>query len=300
VSGPIICIGEVLFDVFGGVSLLAGAPLNAAAHLSRMGHDIRFVSRVGMDEAGSRALKGIEELGISTRWISCGSEPTGRVDVVLSEGEPSYNIWRNVAYEQIVLSQPEKQELSQAAPAWAYFGTLAQAGKQTRETTSELLSLLPGTRRFYDVNLRKGFEDPTLVMTLLEYATVVKLNHVELAWVASICGWPITTEMKWAASLCEHFQLEALCITRGERGAALLHEGTFYEDPAPVVTVLDTVGAGDAFAAALLHGLCEKWLPEEMLRFGNRLGSYVATQRGAIPELNVDDYREMQDVQEHR
>jgi fructokinase len=108
--------------------------------------------------------------------------------------------------------------------------------------------------------------------------------------VSQSCGIPLTSEEEMCRRLQDRFGLEAVCLTRGEGGAALLWRDDFFEESAPAITVVDTVGAGDAFAAALLHGLCEEWPPEKITRFGNLLGSYVASQRGAIPKMSTEEY----------
>lgn len=294
IVGPqIISVGEVLFDVFGDEELLAGAPLNVSAHLRRLGHNVAFLSGVGRDQPGDRALVIMGELGLSTEWITRSDAPTGRVDVVLRDGEPSYTIHRGVAYEETVLSKSALQALRAANPQWLYYGTLAQCSTTTRQTTEKLCAHLTGVRRFYDLNLRPGFSDPRVVRSLLEAATVVKLNKAELTFVCDLCGWPALGEEAFCRRLSEKFSLEAVCVTRGEAGAALLYGTSFFERHAAPIVVVDTVGAGDAFAAALLHGLCERWSPERIVHFGNLLGSHVATQRGAIPSMTEADFNSL-------
>jgi fructokinase len=288
VKPQVISIGEVLFDVFGDVELLAGAPLNATTHIHRLGYEVGFVSGIGTDAAGDRAMRGIEALGLLTRWIVRVPGFTGRVQVEVSAGEPAYNILRGVAYEEIVLSNAAVCELAMASPAWVYFGTLAQSFTTTRNTTRELFASLPGARRFYDLNLRSGFDSPELVLSLLEEAHVAKLNHVELQRMLPICGWKSGSEEDICRRLADRFELEAVCVTRGEQGAGFLYRDRYVEATAPRIEVVDTVGAGDAFAAALLYGLSEQWEPERTLRFGNALGSFVASRRGAIPEMTSE------------
>ncbi len=281
-----ISVGEVLFDVFDDVELLAGAPLNVTVQIHRLGHSVAFMSGVGRDEAGDRALAGIQAFGLSPRWIVRRPEPTGRVEVKISNGEPSYCIARGVAYENIVVSHDVRCELSAARPSWIYFGTLAQCFTTTRETTANLFAALPETKRFYDVNLRAGFQEDELILELLKEADVVKLNHLEMQRIQILRSWPQELEEDFCRRLASAFDLQAVCVTRGAQGAGLLYDGDYVEAAAPHVEVVDTVGAGDAFAAALLHGLSEQWEPARIVRFGNALGSLVASRRGAIPDMS--------------
>ncbi len=289
----VISIGEVLFDVFGQVELLAGAPLNVSAHMHRLGLSVGFVSAVGTDPAGDSALKGIAALGLSVRWVGRLPEPTGRVQVLIADGEPRYDIKRGVAYEKIALSADVLAGLVEAHPCWVYFGTLAQSFPATRETTEALFTSLPNASRFYDLNLRTGFDSPDLVLELLEEADVAKLNHLELQRIISVCGWRTGSEEEACRRMADRFGLRTVCVTRGEKGAGLLNHGRYVELPAPRIEVVDTVGAGDAFAAALLHGLSQDWEPERIVKFGNALGSLVASRRGAIPEITSDHLRSL-------
>ena len=138
---------------------------------------------------------------------------------------------------------------------------------------------------FYDVNLRPGFEDPNTVDELLQAATVVKCNDAELVWLQrelSLDGDP-------AEALLRRYPLTALCITLGPDGCRIhAHGETVYERP-PAVAAIDTVGAGDSFSAALLHGFTNQWPLDQTARFANALGSLVASRRGAIPDWTLEE-----------
>ena len=78
----IVSIGEVLWDVIGNREYLGGAPFNFAAHASRLGHTVFFVSAVGRDERGGRVLARMSEMGLSTRYVrALKTYPTGVVTV---------------------------------------------------------------------------------------------------------------------------------------------------------------------------------------------------------------------------
>ena len=90
------------------------------------------------------------------------------------------------------------------------------------------------------------------------------------------------------------YRLRAVCVTRGPAGAALLLDDEYQEAAAPPVDVVDTVGAGDAFAAALAYGLINDRSISEILDVATRLGALVASRAGAIPawslaELGLSD-----------
>jgi fructokinase len=116
-------------------------------------------------------------------------------------------------------------------------------------------------------------------------ATVVKLNDGEAASVGS--GYP--TLEAFCRGVAAEYGFEAVCVTRGERGCVALIGGDYVEAPGHRVPVADTVGAGDAFAAAFLHGLGERWPPAEIAGFANRLGALVASRPGAIPPWTLEE-----------
>ena len=147
----------------------------------------------------------------------------------------------------------------------------------------QLLDALPYARRFYDVNLRPGFESPELVSDLLRTAHVVKLNERELADGAAGGSSLPRTLRRSAATAPARYGWKAVCVTLGARGCAMLAGDDYVEAPGVPVAVVDTVGAGDAFAAAFVHGLASGWPAATIADFANRVGAVVAAVRGAIP-----------------
>ena len=174
----IVGIGEILWDVFENEEHLGGAVYNFAAHTAQLGHAIDYVTAVGNDERGRRALQRSRELGLSTRYIGRVDEAsTGVVTVTLDGGgQPSYVIHRPAAYDFANLTPQELDAIAASHPDWICYGTLYQLHPGARELTRRLLAATPGAPRFYDVNLRRDSYTPELVEALLLSASVVKLN----------------------------------------------------------------------------------------------------------------------------
>ena len=84
-----------------------------------------------------------------------------------------------------------------------------------------------------------------------------------------------------------------MCVTLGERGCAILNRDAYSESPGYRVQVADSVGAGDAFAAALLHGLDRGWDTRRLGCFANAVGALVASRPGATPDWDIEDCRAM-------
>jgi fructokinase len=259
----LLAIGEILWDVIGGELHLGGAPFNLAVQAHRLGHDVCFVSAVGDDEPGHAALARAEGYGIRTDCIAIVSGvATGTVTVAVdSAGQPAFTIHRPAAYDCI----PARAVDFDAE--WICFGTLHQNSPAMRRLTQDLLDAHPRARRFYDVNLRPGCYTPELIADLLREATIVKLNDSEAAEIDSMLG-----RQQW----------QSACITRGAAGCTIILDGRRYDCPGYAVKVADTVGAGDAFSAAFLHGLHQGWPPEQIGDFANRVAAGVASRPGAL------------------
>jgi fructokinase len=288
-----ISIGEVLWDVFEEEEHLGGAPFNFAAQLQRLGHEAFFVSAVGEDERGDRILARMSAMGLSTEYVSRHhGYPTGLVTVSLSgEGHPTFHIHRPAAYDVPRLTPAQMKRLLSPPADWMYFGTLMQMSREARQLTRNLLFGSKQAQRFYDVNLRPQSYDPSLVRELLGEATVVKLNDAEVPAVATMVGRPQTSPEDFCRSYAQTFGWRAVCVTTGAHGCVALIDGEFVRARGYPVQVADTVGAGDAFAAAFVHGLSERWKPLDVADFANRVGALVSSRRGAIPDWTVDEAR---------
>ena len=279
----LLSVGEILWDRYPGYRLLGGAPFNVAAHAARLAFDSYLISAVGQDEAGDEAVAQAEALGVNMTYTRRHPHwPTGIVDVSLDDqGQPSYRLRRPSAWEEPEISCCQAGALRALRPAWLVCGTLQQTCPMARAARLAL----SGIPLFYDVNLRPGFEDLDTVKELLRAATVVKCNDAELAWLSrelALDGDP-------AEALLRRYPITALCVTLGADGCRIHANGDTLYERAPVITVVDTVGAGDAFSAALLHGFTNQWPLDRTARFANALGSLVASRRGAIPDWTREE-----------
>jgi fructokinase len=283
-----LVLGEVLWDIFPDSTRLGGAPLNFAAHARRMGHAPLLISAVGNDDLGRQAVREIQSLGLDTSLLQRTERfPTGCAGVSLDPlGQAAFRIERPAAYDAVTLSAGEIQTLQVWSPDWLYFGTLFSSMPEGRAILFKLLRLVPDAIRFYDLNLRPGFDSPPLVRELLEQADVVKMNQDEMCAIHHYLGLPAETNA-FCVSAAERFGCRAVCVTLGSLGCAVFANGQYHEEPGCPIDVADTVGAGDAFAAALLHGLASPWDIAEIARFANRVGALVASKPGAIPDWTL-------------
>jgi fructokinase len=263
--------------------------------LSRLGHRVSFVSAVGDDARGCLALAKARELGLSTRFIrTVPDHATGIVTVTVdASGQPSYVIHRPAAYDFANLNEADFAALASPAPDWIGFGTLFSMHPQARQLLRTVIERFPHARRFYDINLRRDSYTTQLVASLCELAHVVKLNDIEVGMVSRMFATPETTLESFCRSYAARFGWQAVCVTRGSEGCALLLGGEYLELPGYHVKVADTVGAGDAFAAALLHGIQAGWPAREVGDFANRLGALVASRTGGVPPWTAGELQEL-------
>jgi fructokinase len=287
----IISIGEVLWDIFGDSEKLGGAPFNFAVHASRLGHDVTFVSAVGDDERGRAVLRRVTDLQLRPDFIQIArGEGTGTVSVrVDSAGQPDFTIHRPAAYDALRLDDAALQRLAALQPQWIYFGTLHQVEPGPRAETQKLAQALPCTKKFYDINLRRHSYTRSLVADLMSAAHVVKLNEEEAFEIDSIFGCRHGSLCEVTECWLRKFGWDAVAVTRGARGCAIRIGSDYAELPGYAVKVADTVGAGDAFAAAFLHGLSQGWDAVRTGDFANRVGAVVASRPGGVPGWSMED-----------
>jgi fructokinase len=287
----VVSIGEILWDVIGANEYLGGAPFNLCAHLVRLGHEAHFVSTVGDDARGRRARQQLGGLGIDNQYLGVTSEaPTGISEIVLdSSGKATHSLPRPAAYDFVSLTTKQRKRLADSKPDWLAYGTLLQMRPRGLELTRNLIGDNPGAKRFYDVNLRPHCWTPDLVSELLSVADAVKMNDEEAQLLSGLFDLPGTPLQTFCKTLTGRMPVTTVCVTRGTEGCALWHQGEYVETSGFPVEVDDTVGAGDAFAAALLHGFSQQWSLTSTAEFANRVGALVASRPGATPEWTVDE-----------
>jgi fructokinase len=209
------------------------------------------------------------------------AHPTGTVTVTVdSSGKPSYTIHEGVAWDFL---RPTPDALAQAATAdCVCFGTLAQRTPTTRAAIHALLAAArPDALRVLDINFRQRYYDQDIVESSLRAATVLKINDDEMPALAELLATP------QQALFDRYPRLGLIALTRGARGSLLLaRDGERDEHAAHAAAPLaDTIGAGDAFTAALAVGLLAGRPLAQVNDAANRLAAYVCTQPGATPAI---------------
>ncbi|HIN82530.1 MAG TPA: carbohydrate kinase [Chromatiales bacterium] len=276
---PII-FGEVLFDCFSDKAVLGGAPFNVGWHLTGFGANPVFVSRVGDDDHGRAIRDAMTRWDMDASGLQTDAEhATGTVQVTLDNGQPSYEIVTNQAYDHI-----QATDVACDNRALIYHGSLALRDPSSRSALASLIQqhqLQP----FVDVNLRDPWWDKSEAIAMLDAARWAKLNDDELV---ELSGTSPDSDADWE-SLANNFarvhELELLIITRGVQGAfGLGQAGIARAEPVPVDSLQDTVGAGDSFSSVIILGILNNWDLSDTLQRATAFASRVCAQRGATAE----------------
>ncbi len=299
----VVGLGEVLWDLLPERTCLGGAPANFAYITTLLGDQGIVASRVGEDARGAEARRRMQELGLDVRHVQTDVEhATGTVKVELdAAGIARFEIAHSVAWDFLEWTA-DWRDLAGKADA-VCFGSLAQRSKESCRTIREFVrAMSPRAVKVFDVNLRQAFYSREILAESMRLADIVKLNDEELPKVMSLVSFSSDAadsfshadELAAARRLIEIYDLRLVCVTRGGRGSLLVRRSgsdrdlNASEHPGFRVRVADTVGAGDAFTAGLVHEylrgaeLGRKNL-DEMNEVANRVGAWVASEVGAMP-----------------
>lgn len=278
-------LGEILWDLLPSGPQLGGAPANFAYHAHALGAQSHIISRIGQDPLATQTLSKLAQLGLNTTGIQSDPNlPTGTVTVQIDpNGQPHYTIHQPVAWDAIQAT-PSAMEIVRHSNALC-FGTLAQRDPRSKTSLQTLIQTAsPSTLRILDVNLRQNDFSREIIHQSLQLANVLKINDAELPVLAAmfnLTGTP-TKQLHYLAST---YHLNCVALTRGAQGSLLLAQNEISNHPGLPTQVADTIGAGDAFTAALAIGLLSKDPLEIINQRANTLAAYVASQHGATPEV---------------
>jgi fructokinase len=286
---------------------LGGAPANFSVMAARLGDDVALMSRVGKDSLGEVALHRLGKFPMELRLIQQDSEQaTGQVNIEIANGQPSYVFQEPSAWDFLELTDEWRSEAARADAIC--FGTLAQRDPVSRATIQGLLGATrPECIRICDANLRAPYFHAELLRRSLELATVLKLNDAEMPQVLDLLELPqpgvgllqpdispLEKLRLCAERILEEFpQLTLVAVTRGEKGSLLVSRSEWHYHEGFATQVVDTVGAGDAFNAALTHYLLRGASLQMLNEAGNRWGSSIASRAGAMPEIEPEAFAEI-------
>lgn len=285
----ITSIGEILFDIYGTKKEFGGAPFNFIYHVNKLMGSACFVTAVGDDDNGKLILEFLDRHNFSNEYIGIKNGiPTGAVLVKLNKNkEPEYHIKTNVAYDYISLSEDQKESILEKS-GLLYFGTLCQRNSVARETIKSFFD--SGLIKFCDLNLRQSFYTEEVISDSLFAADILKLNIGELKTVCEMFDIGFVEPQNSVKELMNKFKIDYIALTKGEDGAELFSKSESVSNKHDVTSILDTVGAGDAYSAVLAVGILYNNDIKKINRLANQFASEICNVKGAIP-LDEDIYK---------
>ncbi len=281
-------IGEILWDLLPEGRQLGGAPANFASHARALGAETLVVTRVGQDPLGDETLDRLARAQIDLSLVQRDPvAPTGTAGVALApDGQPRFTIHEGVAWDRLEVTPAAVAALDHVHAVC--FGTLAQRTPSACLAIQTLVRATPADcLRVFDLNLRQHYHSPQVIEESLQLASVLKLNDAELPTLARQFGLAGTVK-ELLQGIVHRFDLDLAALTLGAHGALLVSPEEVSEHPGLPVQVVDTVGAGDAFTAALTIGFLGRWPLEKINRFANEIARHVCAHAGATPPLPPD------------
>ncbi len=278
----IIVFGDILWDVFPGKREIGGAAFNFAAHMSKLGADVKMVTAVGMDADGDEALLEAGAFGMDTAGIARVQAPTGRSLVTLKNGIPDYELPFPAAYDCVPLPRDTTGYMNADA---LYLGTLPSRDPNGVTRASALKLLLEGSYReiFFDINIRKQYYSPDFIDAVLSRTTIFKLSRDEIS-VLGLSGAADNESV--CRAICGRYPgIRTVLLTLDSDGAMAYSSsaGTFVYSEKPSVKVVSTVGGGDSLSACFLYNHLLGEPAQDCLRRASALANFVVGHLGAIP-----------------
>lgn len=291
-NGTVVLFGEVLADIFPDRTVLGGAPFNVARHLKAFGQNPVLITRLGSDALRDEVLHVMSQYGMETMGVQRdNTHPTGRVQVHIEKGGHRFEILPLQAYDFILPAVVRMTALS-VHPVLVYYGTLAQRHEVSMRALKILLRST-GAAKFLDINLRTPWYDEKIIRRSLQYANIVKLNDDELVILAEMFELPGSCPEEQVMNLMSQFDLQQAVITCGEQGAWQINrDGNIIKAGVTnkITKLMDTVGAGDGFAAVCILGTLKRWPVIKTLDRAIAFAGAICEIRGAIPD-HTDFYK---------
>ena len=256
-----LVFGETLIDEYPGDRVPAGAPLHIAAHLAVLGWRAMLVTRVGYDPDGKTIVATAASHGVDTSLVELDPDlPTGVTVIEVDGPDHRFQVLHPAAWDAVVGPDPVPPHDA------LIFGTLPLRDARGASALWRLMAASTGLI-VLDANLRHPWVDLHEVRRLIARVGLLKMNHDEAAALGDLPSGP-----DW------------VCVTNGSDGAGLRHrDGREWRVPGIPARIVDAVGAGDAFLAALVDGLIRDDDPLEILIRANQLAAASVTRRGGLP-----------------
>lgn len=280
-NNRVTAIGEILWDVYPDKKRLGGAPFNFIYHVWKLMGNANFISSVGNDENGKEILAFLKSKNFPVDLIYVDDKhPTGTVTVKINEDKtPEFKISAECCYDYITINT-DAAKIFEEETDLLYFGTLSQRGEISRSTIESMFGR--NKKYFCDLNLRHNFFSKEMIEKALNVCSVIKINSDELSKIKNLFGLS-GNEKEIVSQLSDKYKIDLTCVTLGAEGALLFDGTEFDEYKAESENIIDTVGAGDAFAAILCVGYLRGMDIKKINNLANNFAADICGVKGALP-----------------
>lgn len=263
---------------------IAGAESNVAIGLARLGVSVRWIGRVGDDEFGQLITMTLRGQGVDVHAVVDGEAPTALMLKEQRMSRATRVVYYRAGSAGSRLSPADVDPDSIAAARILHVsGITAALSENARAAVLEAVrqARAAGVTVSFDVNHRSALWDAAdaapVYGQLVASSDVVFATEAEAALVLGVA--PTLGGLELAEALAA-LGPRTVIVKRGSLGAVAVVDGTAYEVPPVPVVAIDPVGAGDAFAAGYLAGLCADEDVEARLSLAAHTGAFAVTVRG--------------------
>ena len=317
-----ICLGELLIDFVSQrmnqplsalppfLGAAGGAPANVAVGLARQGVDAGFVGKVGDDPFGQHLQRTVAEAGVDTSHLLTTAQARTTIVFVAqrSDGRKDLCFYRHPGADMMLA--PADLDADYLASAQLFhFGSVSLSASPQREATVEAVRMAKaaGALISYDPNWRPGVwadagEGKAWIWRMMDAAAVVKLAEEEFEFITG------TNDQEAGCQRVLEMGPELVVVTRGSQGCYYQTRRLKGAVSGFAVAVVDPLGAGDGFNAAMLARLLGAGPPSQMSRaeldaimtWANAAGALTCMSNGVIPSLpTTDQVSQFLDQQRH-
>lgn len=293
----ILVFGEILYDIYDDVAVIGGAPFNYSVQLSRLiskNDNLKFITALGKDDFSKEAFKFIENENIDSSLMQViDNYETGKATVFMNENKiPDYIIHENVAWDNIEFNSDIEKALKEKYDLF-YFNILSCRSEKSYNTLKNIFKNIDSKYKVCDVTFRKNYYTKEKIKEALEFINILKINDDELAIIKSLFYPNLQNDNEiLLKNLNKDFNIDYIFLTLGKSGASSFYNNQYIFKPSNKIKVVDTVGAGDSFCAALSYAILKKLDIKKVLDFASAVSEEMIQVKGGTAKYNIKAIKE--------
>lgn len=297
----ILVFGELLYDVYDDMAIIGGAPFNYSVQLSRLiskDDNLKFITALGDDDFSKDALKFIENENIDYSLIQIlDNYETGYATVFVNEDKvPDYIIHENVAWDNIEYNSDIENILKEKYDLF-YFNILSCRSEKSYNTLKNIFKNIDSKYKVCDVTFRKNYYTKEKIKEALDFINILKINEDELLTIKNLFYPSLKVDFKNESEILlrdlnKDFNIDYIFLTLGKEGAASFYNGEYMFKHSNKIKVVDTVGAGDSFCAALSYAILKKANIKKTLEFASAVSEEMVQVKGGTAKYDIKAIKE--------